>query len=114
MTQGATPGAGSVAWSRRRILAVLSLAAFIRPAKAEGATVEMHQLKFAPAEIEVATGGTVTFVNLDLVPHTATGESFDTGTLRNGERKEIAFPAVGEFPYLCKFHRHMTGRVVVR
>lgn len=74
----------------------------------------MHQLKFAPAEVEVAVGGTVTFINLDLVPHTATGDSFDTGTLRNGERKEIAFPAAGEFPYLCKFHRHMTGRVIVR
>jgi plastocyanin len=107
-------GAGSVAWSRRRILAALSMAAFIRPARADGAIVEMHRLKFAPAEIEIAAGATVTFINLDLVPHTATGDSFDTGTLRTDERKEIAFPAAGEFPYLCKFHRHMTGRVVVR
>lgn len=107
-------GAGSRLWSRRRLLAMLSMAAFIRPARADSAVVEMHQLKFAPAEVEVAVGGTVTFINLDLVPHTATGDSFDTGTLRNGERKEIAFPAAGEFPYLCKFHRHMTGRVIVR
>jgi plastocyanin len=93
---------------------MLSMALFIRPAKAAGAMVEMHQLKFAPAEIEIPVGGTVTFLNLDLVPHTATGDSFDTGTLRNGERKEIAFPVAGAFSYLCKFHRHMTGRVVVR
>jgi plastocyanin len=112
--QAAHPGAGSLVWSRRRLLALFSMTAFIRPAKAESAIVEMHQLKFAPAEIEIAVGGTVTFVNLDLVPHTATGDAFDTGTLRNGERKEIAFPVAGAFPYLCKFHRHMTGRVVVR
>jgi len=73
----------------------------------------MHRLKFAPAEIEIAAGATVTFINLGLVPHTATGDSFDTGTLKQGERKEVTFPAAGEFPYLCKFHRHMTGRIVV-
>ena len=114
MTPVTQLGAGSVAWSRRRLLAALSMTVFIRPAKAEGAIVEMRQLKFAPAEIEIEAGGTVTFVNLDLVPHTATGDSFDTGTLKKDERKEIAFPTVGEFPYLCKFHRHMTGRVIVR
>jgi plastocyanin len=112
--QAAHPGAGSLLWSRRRLLALLPMAALIRPARADGATVEMHQLKFAPVEIEIAVGGTVTFINLDLVPHTATGDAFDTGTLRNGERKEIAFPTAGTFPYLCKFHRHMTGRIVVR
>jgi len=107
-------GAGSSAWSRRGILAALSVAAFVRPGRAEGATVEMQRLKFAPAEIEITVGGTVTFVNLDLVPHTATGESFDTGTLRKNESREITFPQAGEFTYFCKFHRHMTGRIVVR
>jgi len=114
MTQVTKLGAGSVSWSRRRILAALSIISLVRPARADGATVEMHQLKFAPAKIEIAAGGTVTFVNLDLVPHTATGDSFDTGTLKRGERKEVTFPAAGEFPYLCKFHRHMTGRILVR
>jgi plastocyanin len=75
--------------------------------------VEIHQFKFAPADIAIAAGGSVAFVNLDLVPHTATGDGFDTGTLRKGERKVVPFPNAGEFPYLCKFHRHMTGRVVV-
>ena len=114
MTPVTRLGAGSLLWSRRRLLALLPLAALIRPARADSAIVEMHQLKFAPAEIEIAVGGIVTFVNLDLVPHTATGDVFDTGTLRHNERKEIAFAAAGTFPYLCKFHRHMTGRVVVR
>ena len=59
-------------------------------------------------------GASVAFVNLDLVPHTATGDEFDTGTLRKGDRKVIRFPDPGEFSYLCSFHRHMTGRIVVR
>lgn len=113
MTRG-TSGAGSAVWSRRRLLCLLSMAAFIRPAKAESTVVEIHQFKFAPAEIEIATGATVTFTNLDLVPHTATGDGFDTGTLKKGESKEIAFSEAGDFPYLCTFHRHMKGRVRVR
>lgn len=90
------------------------MAAFVRPAKAEGAVVDIRQFKFEPAEVEIAAGAMVTFVNLDLVPHTATGDAFDTGTLKQDERKEVAFPTAGEFAYLCKFHRHMTGRIIVR
>ncbi len=114
MTPVAKLRAGSAIWSRRHILALFSAIAVIKPARAGEAIVEMTRLKFAPAEIEIPVGGTVTFVNLDLVPHTATGDAFDTGTLRKDERKEIAFPAAGEFSYLCKFHRHMTGRIIVR
>lgn len=90
------------------------MAPFVRPARAEATTVEIHQFKFAPAEIEIAAGATVTFTNFDLVPHTATGDGFDTGTLKKGESKEITFSEAGDFPYLCTFHRHMKGRVRVR
>ena len=114
MTLTATFGAGSALWSRRRLLAAFSLAAYIRPARAENVTIEISQFKFTPAEIEVAAGSTVTFVNLDVVPHTATGVSFDSGMLRKDERKEIAFLEAGEFAYICTFHRHMKGRIVVR
>ena len=107
-------GAGSVAWSRRHVLLTLSLAVLAPSAKAAGATVEIKQFAFTPGELEIAKGATVTFVNLDIAPHTATGEAFDTEMLRKGERKEIAFPDAGAFPYFCKFHRHMTGRIVVR
>ena len=109
-----TFGAGSAVWSRRSFFIACSMASFVRPARAEIATVEIHQFKFAPAEIEVAVGTRVTFSNLDLVPHTATGDGFDTGPLKKGESKEITFSEAGDFPYLCTFHRHMKGRVRVR
>ncbi|MGH6891030.1 MAG: cupredoxin domain-containing protein [Dongiaceae bacterium] len=110
---------GPASRGRRSALAwllALAGAPFARRARAESATVEMRQLKFMPAEIEIAVGETVTFVNLDLVPHTATAsdKSFDTGILRKDERKEIGFPTAGAFAYVCKFHRHMTGRILVR
>jgi plastocyanin len=108
-----TFGAGSAVWSRRCFLVACSLAPFVQPARADEMTVEILQLKFAPADITIAAGGSVAFVNLDLVQHTATGDGFDTGTLRKGERAVIRFPDAGTFAYLCKFHRHMKGRVVV-
>ncbi|HET6161522.1 MAG TPA: cupredoxin family copper-binding protein [Dongiaceae bacterium] len=119
MTRIAPSGAGTVLWDRRPVLGwLIALAGlpFLRPARADGAVVEMRQIQFMPAEIEIVAGGAVTFVNADLVPHTATAndKSFDTGLLRKGERKELTFPKAGEFPYACKFHPHMTGRIVVR
>jgi len=108
-------GAGSAVWSRRSFLIACSMAPLVRRARAEEATVEILQFKFAPAKIEIAAGTTVTFTNRDLVPHTATGgEGFDTGTLKKGESKAITFSEPGDFPYLCTFHRHMKGRVRVR
>jgi len=108
-----TSGAGSAAWSRRSFFLACLAAPFVRPARADETIVEIHQFKFAPADISIAAGGSVAFVNLDLVPHSATGDGFDTGTLRKDERAVVRFSKAGEFPYLCKFHRHMTGRVVV-
>lgn len=113
MTSG-TSSAGWTLWSRRSFFIAGLMAPFARPAKAEDAAVEIHQFKFTPAEMDVAAGTSVTFTNLDLVPHTATGDGFDTGTLKKGESKTITFPEAGEFPYLCTLHRHMKGRVRVR
>jgi len=107
-------GAGSGAWSRRQFLWALSLAGLAGSAKAESAVVEISRFEFTPGDLEIAAGGTVTFLNLDLAPHTATGEFFDTGTLRKGEQRQITFPDTGMFPYTCKFHHHMTGRILVR
>jgi plastocyanin len=112
---------GSDRPSRRGILrrlAALVLLPLARRAMAQEAgpaTVEMTKFAFAPAQVEIKAGGSVVFINRDLAPHTATAGdgSFDTGTLRKDERKEIAFPSVGEFPYACRFHRHMTGTVRV-
>jgi len=101
-------------WSRRSFFIACAMAPFVRPARADETTVEIHQFKFAPAEIEVTVGATATINNLDLVPHNATGDGFDTGTLKKGESRGVTFSEAGDFPYLCTFHRHMKGRVRVR
>jgi plastocyanin len=96
-------------------LAVLPFAGRAGAQERAPAVIEITKFSFVPAEFSIRAGDSVVFVNRDLVPHTATADdgAFDTGTLRQDERKEIIFEAAGAFSYVCRFHRHMTGIVRV-
>jgi plastocyanin len=77
--------------------------------------VTIADFAFAPADIEVAVGDTVTWTNEDSAPHTATADddSFDTGQLGQGDSGEATFDEAGEFAYACSIHPDMTGTVTV-
>lgn len=77
-------------------------------------TVTIRDFEFAPAELTVAKGTKVTWVNTDRAPHTATGDGFDTGTINGGRRRSVTFDQPGTFTYLCQFHPFMKGTVTVR
>jgi plastocyanin len=76
-------------------------------------SVTMQGFNFSPASITVAVGGTVTWTNQDGVPHTATGQSFNTGNLNRGQSGSATFNQAGSFPYHCNIHPNMTGTVTV-
>ena len=82
------------------------------PSKPAAAIVKIAGFKFG-APIRVAPGTTVTWVNKDRAPHTATGMGFDTGTLRRGEKASHKFTAAGTFDYVCQLHPYMHGTVTV-
>jgi plastocyanin len=71
---------------------------------------------FAPHELRVSAGTTVTFVNLGKEFHTVTssdeGRPFDVG-LDAGKRATITFDKTGTFAYHCGVHPQMTGVVRV-
>jgi plastocyanin len=69
---------------------------------------------FGPGTITIDAGGSVTWVNLDDDPHTATGADFDTGILQPGDLATVTFNEPGRFPYSCELHPVMTGTVEVR
>ncbi len=69
---------------------------------------------FEPGTITISLGESVTWVNVDKDPHTATGAGFDTGRIDPGQQATITFKEPGSFPYSCMFHPVMTGMVVVR
>ena len=81
--------------------------------RAASATVTIRNFKFGPT-LHVAAGTTVTWVNADTAPHTATGKGFDTGTLAQGQRKSVTFSKTGTYPYVCQFHPFMHGTIVVQ
>ena len=81
----------------------------------EGAGDPRTAWAFDPAQITVAAGGSVTFVDAGKEAHTATADdgSFDAGTLNPGESKTVTFDTAGSFGYHCSLHPWMTGTVVV-
>jgi plastocyanin len=71
---------------------------------------------FAPDEVDVAVGDTVTWMNTDAVAHTSTSDAsaWDSGVVAPGGRFSRAFQTAGTFEYHCAIHHGMVGTVVVR
>ena len=83
----------------------------------ETATVTIQGFQFKPAEIVVKQGGSVTFINKDSTPHTATptenAKFIGTGRLKRNEEKTITFEELGIQDYFCEIHPSMKGMVTV-
>jgi plastocyanin len=73
---------------------------------------------FAVTRLSVEVGDTVTFLNLDDVPHNAFSLSksnpFDTGMVMKGGSKAITFARPGAVEVECAVHPGMTLAVDVR
>lgn len=71
---------------------------------------------FAPGNLQVPVGASVTWTNYDDVPHTATAKdgSWDTSLLNKGETKTLTFDNAGDYTYYCKVHPNMVARLQVR
>ncbi|HEX5713675.1 MAG TPA: cupredoxin family copper-binding protein [Solirubrobacterales bacterium] len=87
---------------------------------AEAATgsdaVTVRDYTYEPARITVPKGATVTFVNRDSTPHTATSKEsglFESGSLETGKSGQVVLGESGAFAYYCLFHPFMKGTVVV-
>ena len=78
-------------------------------------TVEILNNAFNPPQLNVAPGTTVTFVNRDSVPHTATADNklFDSGQLAPGASYPVVLDGAGTVTYHCKLHPEMQGSIVV-
>ena len=75
--------------------------------------VSMSNFAFSPDAIRINVGDAVTWTNLDNVPHTVTGDNFDSGTLDQGQTYQHAFVEPGTYEYYCNFHPGMKGTVIV-
>ncbi len=78
--------------------------------------VVIQDYDFTPRDIEVAVGGTVTWVNQDQFNHylVTTDRQIDSGLLTPGATYAKTFTAPGTYDYFCDIHNYEKGTVTVR
>jgi plastocyanin len=79
--------------------------------------VRIEDFAFAPANIVVKAGTTVTWTNYDGVGHTVTsdeGDELDSELLGGNEAFSHTFDQPGAYRYHCTPHPNMRGLVTVR
>ncbi len=83
---------------------------------ASKAEVKIDNFSFAPGNIAVAAGATVTWTNNDDVPHLIASDdkSFRSKALDTDDRFSYTFTKPGTYIYYCAIHPKMTARVVVQ
>lgn len=94
------------------------LAAAMAPAAAQAATrtVTIADYAFGPTKLVIHQGDSVTWINHDSMPHTASaldGKSFDSGAVDPGGTWSFVFSKEGDYPYRCAIHPDMRGEIVV-
>jgi plastocyanin len=71
---------------------------------------------YAPAELTVDLGTTITWTNNDSVAHTSTSDApgWNSGIVAPRATYSATLTTAGTFPYHCSIHPGMVGRVTVR
>lgn len=78
--------------------------------------VTIEGMQFMPATLMVKRGDKVTWINKDLVPHTATAVSkaFDSGVIASGASWTYTVREDGSSAYVCLFHPTMQGTLIAQ
>ena len=77
--------------------------------------IKIDNFTFNPQQIAVPVGTTVTWINHDDIPHTATSKTglFRSKALDTDDKFSFTFTTPGSYAYFCALHPHMTGSIVV-
>ena len=95
--------------------------------------VEIRDLQFAPIELVVVAGTTITWRNLDTNDHDITSgvsvlgrqtrdmkqtkfpdDKFQSGLFGNGKTFSVTLEEKGEYKYYCNIHPFMIAKIVVK
>jgi plastocyanin len=97
-----------------RLAVAAALSLYLGGARADELKVTIDNFTFAPAELKVKVGDTVTWSNHDDIPHTVVSAGkFRSKALDTDDAFSFTFTAAGEYPYFCSLHPHMTGTIKV-
>jgi plastocyanin len=89
-----------------------------RPRMPVAHTVVIEGMQFQPATLEIRSGDSVTWINKDIVDHTATTRAsstrrFDSRLIGVGKTWKRTFKEAGTHDYLCTYHPTMEGVIKV-
>jgi plastocyanin len=91
-----------------------ALSLFSGMALAEPLAVTIDNFTFAPAQLTVKVGTTVTWTNHDDIPHTVVSAGkFRSKALDTDDSYSFTFTTAGDYQYFCSLHPHMTGMIKV-
>jgi plastocyanin len=78
--------------------------------------VMIDNFVYSPIPLTVKVGTTVTWINHDDIPHTvdSTQGKFKSAALDTDDKFEFKFTEAGEYPFYCRIHPKMTGKIVVQ
>lgn len=93
-----------------------SAAASPESSTGSAAEVKIDNFAFTPGVITVKVGTEVTWINHDDIPHTvdSTQGKFKSAALDTDNKFQFRFTEPGEYPFYCRMHPKMTGKVVVQ
>ncbi len=77
--------------------------------------VKISNFKFSPAVLKVRPGDTITWINRDIAPHTATArdKSWTTGRIGRNGKDSVLVTKEFALEYFCKFHPVMKGMLEI-
>ena len=78
--------------------------------------VMIDNFVYSPVPLTVKVGTTVTWINHDDIPHTvdSTQGKFKSAALDTDDKFEFQFKEAGEYPFFCRIHPKMTGKIIVQ
>jgi plastocyanin len=82
--------------------------------RAQRVNINIDNFTFAPQELTLKVGDSVTWTNHDDIPHTiVSAGKFRSKTLDTDNSFSFTFTAAGDYKYFCSLHPHMTGTIKV-
>ena len=94
--------------------AVLATASGAFADGAKNHVVTIQDMRFEPRTIVAKKGDSITWVNKDIFPHTATAaRTFDSREIKPNAKWTYRATKAGEFAYTCTLHPNMQGTLKV-
>jgi len=85
-------------------------------AAARTMTVQIDNFTFAPADLTVSAGTTVTWKNADDSPHRIADKNgaYSSAALDTDDSFSHTFTTPGVYNYFCSIHPYMVGKITVK